>query len=53
MAGKKAPANPSKVFDRFDESWDGAKIEVRDRNGKPILPNSAKKPAAKKPAKKQ
>lgn len=43
MAGKK-------VFDRFDEDWDNVKIEVRDRNGKPVPANSAKKPAAKKAA---
>lgn len=53
MATKKAPAKPAKVFDRFDEDWTGAKIEVRDKNGKPIPPNGAKKPAAKKSAKKK
>ena len=53
MATKKAAAKPAKIFDRFDEDWDGVKMEVRDKNGKPIPANAAKKPAAKKPAKKK
>lgn len=52
MAVKKT-AKPAKIFDRFDDDWTGAKIEVRDKNGKPVPVNGAKKPAAKKPAKKK
>lgn len=52
MAGKKAPAKKSSTVDRFDESWEGVKMNVKDKNGKPIGPNSAKKPAAGKAKKK-
>ena len=52
MAAKKAPAKKGGIVDRFDESWEGVKMNVKDKNGKPVGPNSAKKAAAGKGKKK-
>ena len=42
MAAKKA------TVDRLDDRWGTAKgVVVVDKNGKPVAPNSAKKPAGK------
>lgn len=52
MATKKAPAKGGTV-DRLDDRWGSAKgVTVVDKNGKPIGPNSAKKPTASKSKKK-
>lgn len=43
MAAKKAATT-----DRLDDRWGTAKgVVVVDKNGKPVAPNSAKKPANK------